>query len=48
MHASNNHRSEDINFLNGKFRKLGIGKYRKSMKDLISILMEEGNSKLAI
>lgn len=31
--------------MNDKFREFGIGKYQKSMKD---ILMEKGNPKLAI
>lgn len=47
-YTSNNHRSEYVNFLNDKFGELGIGRYRKNMKDLFRILMERGNPKLAI
>lgn len=47
-YTSNNHRSEYVKFLNDKFIELGIGKYQKNMKDILSVLMEKGNSKLAI
>lgn len=47
-YTSNNHRTEYISFLNDKFRKLGIGKYQKNMKDIFKILMNNGNPKLAI
>lgn len=43
-----NHRAEYISFLNDKFRELGVGKYRKNMKNIFEILMEKGNPKLAI
>ena len=39
---------EYVNLLNGKFRELGIGKYKKNRKDIFSILMEKGNLKMAI
>ena len=44
-YASNNHRTEYISFLNDKFRELGIGKYRKNMKNIFEILLEKGNPK---
>ena len=47
-YTSNNHRTEYISFLNDKFRKLGIGKYQKNMRDIFEILMKYGNLKLAI
>lgn len=47
-YTSNNHRSEYIDFLNEKFRKLGIGKYQKNMDNIFEILMKYGNPKLAI
>ena len=31
-----------------KFKELGIGRYRKNMNDIFTILMEYGNPKLAI
>ena len=46
-YTSNNHRSEYISFLNEKFKDLGLGKYRKNMKDIFEVLMEQGNPKLA-
>ena len=47
-YTSNNHRADYISFLNDKFKKLGIGKYQKNMKDIFTILVEYGNPKLAI
>ena len=47
-YISNNHRAENIKFLNDKFRELRIGKYQKNMKDIFNILMERGSPKLAI
>ncbi len=47
-YTSNNHRLEYAKFLNDKFRELGVGKYRKNMKDIFNILMEKGNLKLAV
>ncbi len=47
-YTSNNHRSEYIEFLNNKFKELGLGKYRKNMNNIFEILMEYGNPKLAI
>lgn len=47
-YTSNNHRTEYISFLNDKFKKLGIGKYQKNMKDIFEILMEYGDYRLAI
>ena len=47
-YTANNHRTEYISFLNDKFKELGIGKYRKNMNDIFTILMEYGNPKLAI
>ena len=34
--------------MNAKFKELGIGKYQKNMNDIFAILIEYGNSKLAI
>lgn len=47
-YTANNHRTEYISFLNDKFKKYGIGKYQKNMKDIFMILIEYGNPKLAI
>lgn len=47
-YTSNNHRTEYISFLNDKFQELGLGKYRKNMKDIFEILLRKGNPKLAI
>lgn len=47
-YTSNNHRTEYISFFNDKFKKLGIGKYQKNMKDIFEILMEYGDYRLAI
>lgn len=47
-YTSNNHRTEYISFLNDKFQELGLGKYRKNMKDIFDILLRKGNPKLAI
>lgn len=47
-YTSNNHRTEYISFLNDKFKKLGIGKYQKNMKDIFEILMEYGDYRLEI
>ena len=47
-YISNNSRSQYIDFLNEKFRKLGIGKYQKNKSNIFDILMEKGNPKLAI
>ena len=47
-YTSNNHRSEYIDFLNDRFRRLGKGKYQKNMKETFDILMNSGNPKLAI
>lgn len=47
-YTSNNHRSEYIKFLNDRFKELGIGKYRKNMKNIFNILAEKGNPKQAI
>lgn len=47
-YTSNNHRTEYISFLNDKFKKLGIGRYQKNMKDIFEILMEYGDYRLAI
>ncbi len=46
-YVSNNHRSEYINFLNEKYRELGIGKYQKNNSETFNILMNHGNPKLA-
>lgn len=47
-YTANNHRSEYITFLNDKFKRLGIGKYQKNLKDIFGILLDYGNPKLAI
>ena len=47
-YTANNHRDEYKEFLNDKFKGLGIGKYQKNMQDIFSILLEYGNPKLAI
>lgn len=47
-YISDNNRSEYIEFLNDKFRELGIGKYQKNMSNIFDILKKEGNPKLAI
>ena len=47
-YISNNHREEYIEFLNEKFKELGLGKYQKNMSNIFDILMEKGNPKLAI
>lgn len=46
-YISNNHREEYIEFLNEKFKELGLGKYQKNMSNIFDILMEKGNPKLA-
>ena len=46
-YTSNNHRSEYIEFLNDKFAELGIGKYAKNMENILDVLLEHGNPKLA-
>lgn len=48
FYTANNHRSEYIDFLNKKFEELGIGKYQKNMPNIFDILLEHGDSKLAI
>jgi hypothetical protein len=47
-YTSNNHRAEYQSFLNDKFWALGVGKYRKNMRNIFDILMEKGTPKLAI
>ena len=47
-YVSNNHRSEYIEFLNVRFRELGIGKYQKNMGNIFDVLLEKGNPRLAI
>lgn len=47
-YTSNNHRTKYIEFLNERFKKLKLGKYRKNMKNIFEILMEKGDPKLAI
>ena len=47
-YTANNHRAEYIDFLNNKFRELGLGKYQKNMPHIFEILLEKGNPKLAI
>lgn len=47
-YTSNNHRKEYMDFLNDKFRKMGIGKYEKNTKGIFDILLERGKPKLAI
>ncbi len=47
-YTSNNHRSEYIEFLNTKFKQLGLEKYEKNMGNIFEILMEYGKPKLAI
>lgn len=47
-YTSNNHRTEYVTFLNEKFQELGIGKYRKNMREIFWILMKYGSPKLAI
>ena len=47
-YTANNHRTEYIDFLNSKFRELGLGKYQKNMTNIFDVLMEKGAPKLAI
>lgn len=47
-YTANNHRTEYIDFLNSKFRELGLGKYQKNMTNIFDVLMEKGDPKLAI
>ena len=47
-YTSNNHRTEYIGFLNGKFSELKIGKYAKNMENIFDILLKHGNPRLAI
>lgn len=47
-YMANNHRTEYIDFLNNKFRELGVGKYQKNMTNIFDVLMENGDPKLAI
>ena len=47
-YTANNHRTEYIDFLNNKFQELGLGKYQKNMTNIFDVLMEKGDSKLAI
>lgn len=47
-YRSNNHRLEYIQFLDERFRRLGLGRYRKNMMDIFQILTEKGNPRLAI
>lgn len=47
-YIANNHRDEYKVFLDDKFKKLGIGIYKKNMQDIFGILLEYGNPKLAI
>lgn len=47
-YISNNHRSEYIDFLNKKFKELGLGKYAKNMKETFNILRTFGNQGLAV
>lgn len=47
-YRSNNDRRYYITYLNNKFKKLGIGKYKKNMKDIFNILSNHGNPKMAI
>ena len=34
--------------MNNKFQKLGIGKYKKNLRNIFDILFENGNPRLAI
>jgi len=47
-YTANNHRTEYISFLDGKFSELGLGRYHKNMINIFDILMEKGNPKLAV
>ncbi|MBQ4260042.1 MAG: RloB domain-containing protein [Lachnospiraceae bacterium] len=47
-YTSNNHRSEYVDFLKGRFKQLGLGEYRKNMRGIFDILLSHGNPKLAI
>ena len=47
-YTANNHRKEYIRFLNDRFSMLGIGKYRKNMRNIFDILKVYGDPKLAI
>lgn len=47
-YVSNNHRKEYIGFLNNKFQELELGKYQKNMDNIFDVLLEKGDSKLAI
>ena len=47
-YTSNNHRSEYIDFLNKKFKELGLGSYQKNRIDTFTILQENGDEDLAI
>ena len=47
-YTSNNHRSEYMQFLNDRYKELGLGKYKKNALETFDILLEHGNPKLAI
>lgn len=46
-YASDNHRSEYIDFLIKKFQELGVGSYQKNMSNVFDILTDKGNPVLA-
>lgn len=47
-YTSDNHRSEYQKFLNDKFQKLEIGKYKKNMNDIFEVLANYGDPRMAI
>lgn len=47
-YRSNNHRSDYVRFLDERFQRLNVGRYRKNMDSLFDILMEHGEPRLAI
>lgn len=48
FYDADNDRSDYRKFLNSKFKKLGLGRYRKNNKEIFGILTEKGNPKKAI
>lgn len=47
-YTANNHRTKYIEFLNDKFKELGLGQYQKNMPNIFDILNTYGSEELAI
>ena len=48
FYHTNNPREDYIRYLDNRFRREGLGKYQKNMSNIFSILMDNGNPRLAV